>query len=101
MIRFADNQPEFVKDWMLFASMDIDVLKGALLAACRHRSIFNSDNEYERWATQYKLEQIRGVRRGIAEGSIAARRMAVTRAIMLVLDEVRSSKALNNPSCTN
>jgi hypothetical protein len=88
MIRFVENQPDFVRDWLLFASTDVDILKTALLTACRHRSAFNSDNEYELRATQYKLEQIRVIRKSINSDGIPARRTAITTAIMLALDEV-------------
>lgn len=94
MFMLVENQPNFIRDWLLYASTDIDILKTALLTACRHRSAFNSDTEYELRATQYKIKQVQAIRKGITEDSTPARRTAITRAIMLALDEVTSPMAV-------
>lgn len=94
MIRFVDDQPNFIRDWTLHSSMDVDLLRGVLLTACRHRAMSDSRDEYQRFATEYKLQHLRVIRKSISDGSLASRRTAVTRAIMLVVDEVKQPHRL-------
>lgn len=104
LIRFTSSQPDFVAGWLPFSAADPDLLRGLLLTACRHRAMSDSGPGYAQFAAGYKARQLRVVRESIADGSVAARRRAVTRAIMLVVDEVlffNTPFPDSRPHCTN
>ncbi|KAM6511449.1 hypothetical protein FALCPG4_016451 [Fusarium falciforme] len=78
------------QNWILFASTEVELLKGFLLAACRHLYIVQSEKEFGPLAIQYKLNYVRSLRETISATGPASGRMAVTKALVLSIDEVRS-----------
>lgn len=77
-----------VNNWILISSTDIELLSGFLLTACRHLSMVEHKQEYEESALQYKLRCVEGLRSTISAGILSSSRMAVTKALVLVSDEV-------------
>ncbi|KAF4971405.1 hypothetical protein FZEAL_9856 [Fusarium zealandicum] len=75
-------------NWVLYSSTDTDLLKGFLLAACRHLSVFQSEEEYTQLALQYKLSYVQSLREVISMGNPSLSRVAVARAMVLVFDEI-------------
>lgn len=82
------------KNWIFFSSTDADFLQGFLLAACRHLSMVNLDGDYAQFAIQYKLRYIRSLREAICSDNPSSCRIAVTKALVLTLDEVRPKSYL-------
>jgi hypothetical protein len=77
------------QNWILFSSTEIELLKGFLLAACRHLYIVHLEKEFGPLAIQYKLNYVRSLRETISATGPASGRMAVTKALVLSIDEVR------------
>lgn len=82
------------KNWIFFSSTDTDFLQGFLLAACRHLSMVNLDGDYAQFAIQYKLRYIQSLRQAISSDNPSSCRIAVTKALVLTLDEVRLKSRL-------
>lgn len=76
------------QNWILLASTEIDLLKGFLLAACRHLFIVHLEKEFGQLAIQYKLSYVRSLRETISATGAESSRMAVTKALVLAIDEV-------------
>ncbi|KAM0270257.1 hypothetical protein ACHAQH_009498, partial [Verticillium albo-atrum] len=76
------------ENWAMFSTTDIDLLKGCLLAACRHLSLVHQESEYEDFALQYKLNILASMRSTTWKGDMAASRSAVTKAMVLAFDEM-------------
>lgn len=74
---------------MLFSSTDASLLRGFLLAACRHLSMVNGEGEYAQLAIQYKLSFIRDLRETIFTEDPLFAGMAITKSLVLAFDEVR------------
>lgn len=88
LFNFFDHQPNYIKNWVTYASTDLELLKGFLLTACRHLALDDSDKEYAEIAVQYKLTYVQSLQQHIAGESLAARRTAVTKALVLAMDDV-------------
>ncbi|KAI8711628.1 Aldo-ket-red domain-containing protein [Fusarium sp. LHS14.1] len=76
------------QNWILFSSTEVELLKGFLLAACRHLYIVHLEKEFGQLAIQYKLNYVRSLRETISATGPASSRMAVTKALVLGIDEV-------------
>ncbi|KAH8658537.1 hypothetical protein BGZ61DRAFT_371055 [Ilyonectria robusta] len=76
------------KNWIFLSSTDADFLQGFLLAACRHLSMVNLDGDYAQFAIQYKLRYIQSLRQAISSDNPSSCRIAVTKALVLTLDEI-------------
>lgn len=61
---------------------------GFLLTASRHLSMGGSEITYTRLALQYKLRYVQNLRETISTATLASRRAAVTKALVLAFDEV-------------
>ncbi|CAM1504983.1 Fc.00g106200.m01.CDS01 [Cosmosporella sp. VM-42] len=89
VIQYLGELQAYVKaNWILLSSTDMDLLKGFLLAACRHLSMVGVEKEYDEFAIQYKLRYVRNLRETISAGNLVSSRMAVTRALVLAFDEI-------------
>ncbi|KAI8649857.1 hypothetical protein NCS56_01436500 [Fusarium sp. Ph1] len=75
------------QNWILFSSTEVELLKGFLLAACRHLYIVHLEKEFGPLAIQYKLNYVRSLRKTISATGPAPGRMAVTKALVLSIDE--------------
>ncbi|KAH7141096.1 hypothetical protein EDB81DRAFT_799406 [Dactylonectria macrodidyma] len=87
----GESQEYMRQNWMFLSSTDIDFLRGFLLAACRHLSIVNMDENYVQLAIQYKLGYVQSLRQDILANNEASKRVAVTKALVLTLDELMLS----------
>ncbi|RSM08473.1 hypothetical protein CDV31_008110 [Fusarium ambrosium] len=76
------------QNWILLASTEVDLLKGFLLAACRHLFIVHLEKEFGQLAIQYKLSYVRSLRETISATGPESSRMAVTKALVLAIDEI-------------
>ncbi|KAI0161871.1 NADP-dependent oxidoreductase domain-containing protein [Hypoxylon sp. FL1284] len=89
MRHIAEYHDYMKSNWILFSSVDVDLLKGFLLASCRHLSLIQMDGDYNEIATRYKLSYIQNLRRIIASEDPSLHRLAVSRALVLAFDDVR------------
>ncbi|KZL70448.1 hypothetical protein CT0861_07107 [Colletotrichum tofieldiae] len=74
-------------NWLLLGSTDINLLRGFLLAACRHLS-FHQGELYSEWAIQYKLKHVQDLRECLSADDPASRRTSVAKALVLAFDEI-------------
>ncbi|KAI1141735.1 hypothetical protein F5Y05DRAFT_373635 [Hypoxylon sp. FL0543] len=88
MQQFADYNNYMRKNWLRYSSADVDLLRGFLLASCRHLSIVHSEGDYIKLAIQYKLEYVQSLRETISTTDPFLGRLAVTRALVLAFDEI-------------
>lgn len=78
------------QNWILFSSTEVDLLKGFLLAVCRHLCMVQSEKECEQLAIQYKLTYVQSLREAISAIGLPSSRTAVGKALVLSMDEVSS-----------
>lgn len=76
--------------WMLFIASDPIILRGFLLAACRHLSLVELQGEFVDMAIRYKLSYLRGLQQCMFVNDPSSRRKAVSMTTVLAFDEVRS-----------
>ncbi|KAI5459603.1 hypothetical protein BGZ63DRAFT_255019 [Mariannaea sp. PMI_226] len=89
VMQYLGEYHEYIrKNWILLSSTDADLLRGFLLAACRHLSLVHLNKDYTQFALEYKLDYVQSLRKAISEGNPSSRRIAVTRALVLALDEI-------------
>ncbi|OTA95549.1 hypothetical protein M434DRAFT_393611 [Hypoxylon sp. CO27-5] len=88
MQHFAEYNNYMRRNWVFFSSTDVDLLKGFLLASCRHLSMVHSEQEYVNVAIQYKLAYVQSLREIISTEDPSLGRIAVTRAIVLAFDDI-------------
>jgi hypothetical protein len=79
----------YLNNWIILSSHETDLLKGFLLASSRHLYMVHLQPEYHEIATAYKLQYIRGLQKILPIDDPAVKRLAITRTIVLMLDEVR------------
>lgn len=77
------------KNWVLFSSTNTDLLRGFLLAGCRHLSLVHCDEKYAEIATRLKVTYIQGLRKMISPDNPSLARAAAARALILAFDDVR------------
>ncbi|KAH8888064.1 hypothetical protein GQ53DRAFT_725278 [Thozetella sp. PMI_491] len=75
-------------NWVLLCSTDVDLLKGFLLAACRHLSAVHSEKEYSQFAEQYKLNHLQTLREAVLAENPSMIRKAIATAVVLAFDEI-------------
>lgn len=89
VLNYMGAQNEYMrKNWVLFSSTNPEFLKGHLLAACRHLAAESAESEYLELAIQYKLRYIRDLQEVLWTGDPSASRTAVSRALVLAIDDV-------------
>ncbi|KAH7184813.1 uncharacterized protein B0J16DRAFT_414254 [Fusarium flagelliforme] len=74
--------------WMFFISSDPIILRGFLLAACRHLSLVELQDQYAPMAIKYKLSYLQGLQRCMFVDKPTSRREAVSMTTVLAFDEV-------------
>ncbi|OBS24715.1 hypothetical protein FPOA_05255 [Fusarium poae] len=74
--------------WMSFVASDPIILRGFLLAACRHLSLVELQDNFADMAIRYKLCYLRGVQESMFINESSSRREAVSMTIVLSFDEV-------------
>ena len=74
--------------WMFFISSDPIILRGFLLAACRHLSLVELQDQYADIAIKYKLSYLQGLQRRMFVDKPSSRREAVSMTTVLAFDEV-------------
>lgn len=85
----GESQEYMRQNWVFLSSTDTDFLRGFLLGACRHLTKVNMDENYVQIAIQYKLGYVQSLRKDIMANNEASKRVAITKALVLTLDEVR------------
>lgn len=88
MQHFTDYHDYMRRNWVIFSSADIDLLKGFLLASCRHLSLVQFEEEYADIAIRYKLAYIQGLREIISTEDPSLGRIAVSKALVLAFDDL-------------
>ncbi|KAF4467131.1 hypothetical protein FALBO_5989, partial [Fusarium albosuccineum] len=88
MQNFREYHAYMRTNWILLSSTDRDLLIGFLLASSRHLSLVQCEKEYSEIAIQYKLSFVKSLRDAISTGDPALSRAAITRALVLTLDEL-------------
>ncbi|XXG99422.1 hypothetical protein Hte_005761 [Hypoxylon texense] len=88
---FEDYHDYMRKNWVIFSSTDIDLLKGFLLVSCRHLSMVQLEEEYVEMAIRYKLAYIQSLREIISTEDLSLGRVAVSKAIVLAFDDLMLS----------
>ncbi|KAI0138976.1 hypothetical protein F4776DRAFT_617512 [Hypoxylon sp. NC0597] len=88
MQHFAEYSNYMRRNWIIFSSTDVDLLKGFLLASCRHLSMVHLEEEYVNIAIQYKLAYVQSLREIISTEDPSLGRIAVTRALVLAFDDI-------------
>ncbi|KAJ3549027.1 hypothetical protein NM208_g727 [Fusarium decemcellulare] len=88
MQNFREYHAYMRTNWILLSSTDRDLLIGFLLASSRHLSLVQCEKEYSEIAIQYKLNCVKSLRDAISTGDPALSRAAITRALVLTLDEL-------------
>ncbi|KAI1410438.1 hypothetical protein F5Y13DRAFT_167771 [Hypoxylon sp. FL1857] len=88
MLNFAEYSNYMRKNWILFSSTDIDLLRGFLLASSRHLSIVCLEEEFVKVAIQYKLAYLQSLREIVSAADPSLGRIAVSRALVLAFDDI-------------
>ncbi|KAH7303641.1 hypothetical protein B0I35DRAFT_446351 [Stachybotrys elegans] len=84
----SSNGKFYFSHWISLSSAETELLRGFLLASCRHLAIVQSRPDYVQLATEYKLKYIQGLRNILFIDDSRLKGIAVTRAIVLINDEI-------------
>lgn len=89
MINYTGQYMDSLRsNWVLYASTDIEFLKGFLLSGCRHLATVSPNKEFSSLTAQYKLQHLRDLQEAISEKSVESSRAAVAKALVLASDDV-------------